>query len=89
MLPRGTAVFDLEVAEDESFCIEGLFAHNTRCKCRWAINILDKQNQDFDCTWTLGVAEHCETCLERASEWVQLEVRNGVLVSDLESIFAR
>lgn len=61
----------------------------TRCKCRWAINILDKQNQDFDCTWTLGVAEHCETCLERASSWVQLEVRNGVLASDPEPIFAR
>jgi hypothetical protein len=61
----------------------------TRCKCRWAINILDKQNQDFDCTWTLGVAEHCETCLGRASEWVQLEIRNGVLVSDPEPIFAR
>lgn len=61
----------------------------TRCKCRWAINILDKQNQDFDCTWTLGVAEHCETCIVRASEWVQLEVRNGALASDPEPIFAR
>ena len=61
----------------------------TRCKCRWAINILDKQNQDFDCTWTLGVAEHCETCMERASEWVQLEIRNGVLTDTPEPIFAR
>lgn len=68
---------------------DGSTACLTRCKCRWAINILSKENQDFDCTWTLGVAEHCETCLERASEWVQLEVRNGVLASDPEPIFAR
>lgn len=61
----------------------------TRCRCRWAINILDKQNQDFDCTWTLGVAEHCETCIDRSTEWVQLEVRDGELISDYEPIFAR
>lgn len=60
----------------------------TRCRCRWAIDILDKQNQDFNCTWTLGVAEHCETCLNRSMEWVQLEVRNGVLESSYEPIFA-
>jgi len=59
----------------------------TRCKCRWAIDILDKQNQDFNCTWTLGQAEHCETCLNRSMEWVQLEIRNGVLESDYEPIF--
>jgi hypothetical protein len=68
---------------------DGTTACMTRCKCRWAINILNKQNQDFDCTWTLGVAEHCETCLERADAWVQLEIRNGVLVDNPEPIFAR
>jgi len=61
----------------------------TRCKCRWAINTLDKERGDFDCTWTLGVAEHCETCLERSVEWVQLEIRGGILVSDFKRIFAR
>lgn len=33
VLPRGTAIFDLMVAEDHSFMIEGFVAHNTNCKC--------------------------------------------------------
>lgn len=32
-LPKDTVVFDLEVEEDHSFCVEGLFAHNTNCHC--------------------------------------------------------
>ena len=60
----------------------------TRCKCRWSIDILSKENGDFNCTWTLGDAEHCDTCLRRAMEWVQLEVRANQLRSDPESIFA-
>lgn len=68
---------------------DGSTSCRSHCKCRWAINILDKRSQDFDCTWTLGVAEHCRECLERADAWVQLEVRNGILVSDYPQIFAR
>jgi len=79
----------LSVADDHSFCIEGLFAHNTRDKCRWAIQILSKENQDFNATWKLGIAEHCETCLNRAQNWTQLEIRNGVMKSDPEPIFER
>lgn len=59
----------------------------TRCKCRWKIDILDKENGDFNCTWELGPAEHCETCLARAMEWVQLEVRNNQM-GDFTPIFA-
>ena len=33
LLPPGTAVYDIEVEDDHSFCIEGFFAHNTNCKC--------------------------------------------------------
>lgn len=33
LLPRGTALYDLQVAQDHSFVIEGLAAHNTNCKC--------------------------------------------------------
>ena len=60
----------------------------TRCRCRWAIDILSKENGDFNCTWTLGDSEHCATCLNRAMEWVQLEVRGNELRSDPEPIFA-
>jgi hypothetical protein len=61
----------------------------TRDKCRWAIQILSKENQDFNATWKLGIAEHCQTCLDRAQNWTQLEIRNGVMKSDPEPIFER
>jgi hypothetical protein len=61
----------------------------TRDKCRWAIQILSKENQDFNASWKLGVAEHCQTCLDRAQNWIQLEIRNGVMASDPEPIFVR
>lgn len=59
----------------------------TNCKCRWAITILNKANQDFECSWRLGSAEHCQTCIRRASEWVNLSIRNGVLIDDPAPIF--
>jgi len=33
VLPRGTALYDLQVEQDHSFVIEGLAAHNTNCTC--------------------------------------------------------
>lgn len=33
VLPRGTLVYDLTVDQDHSFCIGGIFAHNTNCQC--------------------------------------------------------
>lgn len=33
VLFEDTAVFDIEVEEDHSFCVEGIFAHNTNCHC--------------------------------------------------------
>jgi len=77
-----TSVLPAEPGDGSTEC-------RSRCKCRWAITILDKAAGHFNATWTLGQAEHCETCLNRSMEWVQLEVRNNSLVSDFEPIFAR
>jgi hypothetical protein len=32
-MPVGTLLYDIEVEEDHSFCLEGLFAHNSNCLC--------------------------------------------------------
>jgi len=46
--------------------------------CRWIIVQLEGDG-NFDCYWTLGSTEHCETCIDRAIEWSPIEVRGGVL----------
>lgn len=58
----------------------------TMCKCRWAIR---KRNTVHICTWKLGRAEHCKTCLLRARSWKNLRVKDGVMLSEVEPIFAR
>ncbi|GIW06370.1 MAG: hypothetical protein KatS3mg060_1175 [Dehalococcoidia bacterium] len=40
-----------------------------RCKCHWA---LEDDELVVRATWTLGSAEHCETCLDRAARWAPL-----------------
>ena len=32
-MPLGTLLYDIEVEGDHSFCLEGLFAHNSHCHC--------------------------------------------------------
>lgn len=49
-----------------------------RCRCRWRyVPVRD----GYDCYWTLGAAEHCPTCLVRASVCNPLQVRNGAIVN--------
>jgi hypothetical protein len=55
-----------------SQCMQG-------CKCRWEIAELEGDG-NADCTWALGAAEHCQTCVERAAQWAPLQIRNGELV---------
>lgn len=55
-----------------------------RCKCGWAIR---KRGRSQFATWRLGRAEHCDTCLARARSWKNLEIRDGVLVTQYEPIF--
>lgn len=32
-MPLGTPLYDITVSEDHSFCLEGLFSHNSNCLC--------------------------------------------------------
>jgi hypothetical protein len=41
----------------------------TSCKCHWYI--IEKKN-GWECTWTLGAADHCSGCLEHSDEWAPL-----------------
>lgn len=50
------------------------------CKCRWVIQVLDQDKGDFDCYWKEGVAEHCQTCIERANSWNPIRVRDWRLI---------
>lgn len=50
----------------------------THCRCFWDVTELDGDN-NYDCTWVLGAAEHCQTCRQRAAEWAPLRIREGRL----------
>lgn len=50
----------------------------TRCRCSWVINQLDGDG-NWDCYWTMGAKEHCQTCRERADLWAPLRIRGGEL----------
>lgn len=50
----------------------------TRCKCAWDIQQLDGES-NYDCTWAMSDAEHCQTCKQRAQDWAPLRVRDGVV----------
>lgn len=47
----------------------------SRCKCHWEIVPLDEDAGDYDCTWVLGLAEHCSDCVDRSMAWRPLQVR--------------
>jgi len=38
----------------------------SNCQCHWNIQNMEDH---YECTWTLGEAEHCNTCVVRASTW--------------------
>lgn len=47
----------------------------TNCQCTWDIQPVEG---GFNCYWTLGPAEHCPDCLERASRWNPLFIPYGI-----------
>lgn len=51
----------------------------THCKCLWSVDTLDEEAGDWDCYWVRGASDSCQTCIERASQWHPLRIRNGVL----------
>lgn len=80
MLPEGVTLYDLTVADDHSFIVEGLIAHNSGCNCKWDVKAVDAANGDYDAYWRLEKgSKHCQTCLERAAQWSPLRIREGVL----------
>ena len=53
---------------------DGQTVCTVNCRCHWEIEDNDTQ---FDCTWTLGDAEHCTDCLTNASKWAPLVIPKG------------
>lgn len=49
----------------------------SNCQCRWHIDYLG--GRDLDAQWQLGVADHCNTCIQRERLWTQIRIRNGQL----------
>lgn len=72
---RGTGQFERGFQKSREWPTERLPAQPgegseclARCKCHWECNRIE-ENGTWECTWTLGVAEHCPTCLQRAEDW--------------------
>lgn len=53
-----------------SFC-----SITTSCRCSWDVQV---RGDGWDCTWTLGQADHCPTCLDRAKMWAPLRIESPV-----------
>lgn len=49
------------------------------CNCAWSITELPGDG-NYDCTWVMGAAEHCQTCQQRAADWAPLKIREGRIV---------
>ena len=48
------------------------------CRCFWDIRPLEGSG-NWDAVWTLRPAEHCATCVTRASLWSPIAIRNGII----------
>ncbi len=50
----------------------------TNCLCAWSIEYVEEESA-YHCFWQLGLAEHCEDCLQRAADWnpLVIEKRGG------------
>lgn len=67
MLPLATTLYDLTVAEDESFVVEGVVVHNSRCRCFWTFeNINETETHAYWHTQEDGGV--CDGCLKREAE---------------------
>lgn len=51
----------------------------THCRCLWDVQQLEGEN-NYDCTWVMADAEHCQTCKQRAADWAPLRIRDGMIV---------
>ena len=62
---------------------DGTTECGANCYCHWDIKEVFDDTQGvrvlsgWNCTWTLGVAEHCPTCVYRAGVWNPKFIANG------------
>lgn len=54
------------------------------CACLWDVRTIDEEAGDYDAYWILNASrvittEHCQDCVQRASEWAPLRIRDGRL----------
>jgi hypothetical protein len=52
----------------------------TNCGCSWDIRTVNEEQGDYDCYWTRGKDDSCQTCIQRERDWSPLRVRGGVLL---------
>jgi hypothetical protein len=50
---------------------DGQTVCKTNCKCSW---VYERHEDRVDCTWSLGVAEHCPDCVENSKKWAPFTV---------------
>jgi len=62
---------------------DGTTACLSNCKCGWRIR---ETNLAYYCTWTLGIAEHCSDCVDRAGMWSPLVLLKGFAVNSIRSV---
>jgi hypothetical protein len=44
----------------------------THCRCEWRIKKVSVVY--YEAVWKLGIAEHCETCIQRSRDWAPLSI---------------
>ena len=55
--------------------------------CNCTLGIRHLANSDFDVTWDLHPAEHCNDCLTLNKLWTPLRIRNGVIIDQIDYSF--
>lgn len=55
-----------------------------KCKCHWSLNVVDTHGvwQIVECTWRLGAAEHCPTCVSRDGYTETFRIPPDVAIPD-------
>lgn len=67
VLPLETVLYDITVDEDESFVLEGMVVHNSRCRCAWEIN---ENEYAWTCIYhTIGDESMCADCIARGQQY--------------------
>jgi len=47
------------------------------CKCKWDIQVIDRERGDYDCYWVRHAEDSCQTCIVRARRWAPFRIRGG------------